>query len=381
LREKSPRYFDLHITPLRDQHKRFLGRLVIFQDTTQRKLTEIELARNFEQLGIINRINQAITSGLDLDHVLKTLHEQCALVAPIDIFYVALYDETTSLIQIPLYYERGLYQAGSARDISESPGNIGKVIQTCRTLYLHDIEMPHTGPLPSLLPSGAVQARSYVGIPLILRDKAIGAMAIQSYKPNAYTDDQIGLLETIAVQAAIAIGNARLYAEVQRLAIIDELTDLYNYRGLIALGAREVERARRFTRPLSALFFDIDRFKELNDHYSHATGNLVLQAIAQCCQSTMRSVDLVARYGGDEFVVLLPETDPATAQEVANRLNREIAALHIPTEHGELGVTVSIGVTELDEDIKDIFALVDRANQGEHQAKETGGNRSVAIAG
>jgi len=330
-----------------------------------------ETNRHVEQLGIINRISLAITSGLDMDHVLKTLHEQCQQVAPSDVFYVALYDEASSLINIPLYYENGQYQAGPSRDIQDHPGTLGNVIQARRTLYLHKQFDPETH--PSRTTTGLRRpCRSYVGIPLTLRERVVGVMVVQSYKPNAYTEDDLRTLETIALQAAIAIENARLYSEEQRLAIIDELTGMYNYRGLLALGRREIDRARRFNRSLSALFFDIDGFRNFNNQYSHTTGNLVLKAVAKHCLTSMRSVDLGSRFGGDEFVILLPETTIETARKAAERLQMEIASTRVKTEHGELSVTISIGVAQLTDDIPDLGTLIDRANQAEHKAKEKG---------
>ena len=337
-----------------------------------------EKNRHVEQLGIINRISLAITAGLDMDHVLKTLHEQCQQVAPSDVFYVALYDEASSLINIPLYYEDGQYQIGPSRDIQDQPGTLGNVIQARRTLYLHKQFDPDTHP-PRTTTGLRRPCRSYVGIPLTLRDRVIGVMAVQSYKPNAYTEEDIRTLETIALQAAIAIENARLYSEEQRLAIIDELTGMYNYRGLLALGGREIIRARRFSRNLSAVFFDIDGFRTFNNQYSHATGNLVLKAVAGQSLSSMRSVDLVSRFGGDEFVILLPETTIETARKAAERLQMEIASRRVKTKHGEFSVTISIGVAQLTDDIPDLGTLIDRANQAEHKAKEKGDGKLVVF--
>ena len=338
-----------------------------------------ETNRQVEQLGIINRISLAITSGLDMNHVLKTLHEQCQQVALSDVFYVALYDEASSLINIPLYYENGQYQAGPTRDVHEHPGTLGKVIQARQTLYLRNSFYSETRPSQPTTAGLRRPCQSYVGIPLTLRERIIGVMAVQSYQPNAYTEDDIHILETIATQAAIAIENARLYAEVQRLAIIDELTGVYNYRGLLALGGREIDRARRFSRILSILFLDIDSFKNFNNKYSHATGNLVLKAMAQRCLTSMRSVDLVSRFGGDEFVILLPETSLETARKAAERLQMEIASTRVPTEHGELSVTISIGVAQLTDDVPDLGTLLDRANQAEHRAKEKGDGNLVVF--
>lgn len=338
-----------------------------------------ESNRQATQLGIINRFSLAITSALDMDHVLKTLHEQCQQVAPCDVFYVALYDEASSLIHIPLYYENGQYQAGPSRDIHDHPGTIGAVIQARRTLYLSDSIRMDTRSHKRSTAALRRPTRSYVGIPLTLRDRMIGVMSVQSYQPKAYSEDGIHTLELIALQAAIAFENARLYAEEQRLAIIDELTGVYNYRGLMALGGREVDRARRFDRNLSILFFDVDGFRNFNNKYSHATGNMVLQAIAQQCRAKMRSVDLISRFGGDEFVILLPEANLETTKKAAERLQMGIASTKVPTKYGDLSVTISIGVVQLSAATPDLGALIERANQAEHRAKEKGNGRLVVF--
>jgi len=372
-----PRYIQLHISPLFDQQKQMTGRLLIFRDVTKRQQTEVELARTIEELGIINHISLAVTAGLDMEHVLKTLYEQCSQLVPIDIFYVALYDEANSLIHIPLFYERGHYQAGPSRDIKDRPGTIGNIIQSRKTLYISNTIKSDTHPLHQSESILDKPTRSYIGIPLTLRERVIGVMSIQNYRADAYTDDHIRILERIAIQAAIAVENARLYAEVQRLAIIDELTGIYNYRGLQELGAREVERAHRFNRPLSVLFFDIDDFRNFNNTYNHSTGNIILRAISELCRSILRTVDVLARYGGDEFVALLPETDIASAEAVARRMVEEIAADKIATPFGELCVTISIGVTALSEERTHLSALIDRANHAEHQAKQ--GQKGIVV--
>ena len=166
---------------------------------------------------------------------------------------------------------------------------------------------------------------------------------------------------------------------MQRQAIIDELTGLYNYRGLLELGARDVERAIRFNHPLCALFFDIDHFRDFNNRYSHAVGNQVLQAVARTASATTRTVDLVTRFGGEEFVILLPETRLKEASMVAERLRQAVQAQHLSTRWGELGVTISVGVAGLTPNVTELAALIDRANQAEHLAKERGRNRVEII--
>jgi diguanylate cyclase (GGDEF)-like protein/PAS domain S-box-containing protein len=367
-KEDPPRFQDLQVKSLLDGKKKFIGRLFAFRDITRYRQAENKLSHQNEELRIIEKINLAITAGLDMRQTIKTLHEQCSHVAPIDSFYVALYDEERSLITVPLHYERGHYQTGTLRDINERPGTIGKVIHTRQTVYLNDNALPVTGPL-NMTTDGERRAKSYIGIPLMVREKVVGVMCIQNFRPNAYREDHVRMLERISVHAAIAIENARLYAEVQRLAIVDELTGIYNYRGLLEIGAHELERARRFSHPLAILFFDIDDFRKFNNTYSHSTGNIVLQTLVKNCRTVLRSVDILTRFGGDEFVVLLPETDLASAEAVAQRLVKEIAASKIQTPFGNLSITISIGLAMLKEETADLAELIERANQAEHQAK------------
>jgi diguanylate cyclase (GGDEF)-like protein/PAS domain S-box-containing protein len=364
-----PRHIHMHSAPLYDPHGDISGNLIVLRDITQRHQMEMEHARTIEELSIINNISLSITAGLDMEHVLKALHEQCNQVAPMNIFYVALYDEASSLIHVPIFFENGHYEVGPSRDITEHPGIIGSVIKARKTLVLNNPINPDTRPLPVEQTEMDKPPRSYIGIPLMVRERVIGVMSIQSYHPNAFNNDHVRILEKIAIQAAIAIENAHLFSEVQRLAIIDELTGVYNYRGLQELGTREVERAVRFHRALSILFFDVDNFRSFNNTYNHLTGNIILQHIARKCRTMLRSVDILTRFGGDEFVVLLPEIDITNAEVVARRMVKEIGSETMATSFGELSVTISIGVAELTDDQTSLSVLIDRANRAEHQAK------------
>lgn len=167
----------------------------------------------------------------------------------------------------------------------------------------------------------------------------------------------------------------RLNAEVQRLAIVDELTHLYNRRGFFEIGNREVERAKRFKKPLSAIMLDIDHFKQFNDSYGHATGDKVLEGVATCCARQLRKVDIFGRYGGEEFSVLLPETTIANAHITAERLRRHAFQEPISTEHGLLSVTISLGIAAFEGNTIGLEELLEHADQALYKAKESGRNR------
>jgi len=169
-----------------------------------------------------------------------------------------------------------------------------------------------------------------------------------------------------------------LNAALERLAANDALTGLANRRTLMELGANECKRSERFEHPLSLLVVDIDLFKAVNDAWGHLAGDRVICAVAHACAARKRSgVDIVARFGGEEFVIVLPETDGASALHVAESLRRDVAALQVPVNDsgGTVSVTVSIGVTTWREGACAGFeALLNQADLALYRAKQTGRN-------
>lgn len=183
--------------------------------------------------------------------------------------------------------------------------------------------------------------------------------------------------ELVTLQREMAKKNAeleRLYAEVQRLSILDELTSLYNRRGFFQLACREIEKIKRFPRPLTAIMLDIDHFKKVNDGYGHAIGDVVLAEVAARCSSQLRNADIFGRYGGEEFAALLPETDIADVLITAERLRHHVCCEPIATERGLLSVTISLGVAAFKNHNSTLEQLLDEADQALYQAKAAGRN-------
>ena len=167
---------------------------------------------------------------------------------------------------------------------------------------------------------------------------------------------------------------------VEKLAVTDVLTGASNRRHLHEVGTREVERARRAALPLSLLVLDLDNFKRINDVHGHLAGDAVLQAVGQICLTSARPYDLVARYGGEELVVLLPSTTPDEARLIAERLRHAIATLTVYGRSGEaITPTASIGVASLDAAAASLEALFEKADAAMYEAKRAGKNR-VAVA-
>ncbi len=224
------------------------------------------------------------------------------------------------------------------------------------------------------------RAVSFFSFPLVVREQVIGFMNFSSQTPRTLPESEQKIFCTVANRIAAAVENARLHAEVQQLAITDALTNLYNRRGLFKLGRYEVERAQRFERSLAIVMFDLDHFKQINDTYGHAVGDQVLVQVTAHCKSMLRGIDLFGRYGGEEFVVLLPETDFAGAMDVAERLRRCTEQEVIAADHAQIRITISLGFAILDKDCTTLETLLEHADQRLLNAKQTGRNR-VAGAG
>ena len=206
----------------------------------------------------------------------------------------------------------------------------------------------HPHAMPEISTFGA---RAFIAVPVTAGGQRLGILVIVSLdQRRRFTPQDLALLESIGKQAGVAIQNARLYAEVQSLAVLDPLTGLYNQRYLSAAGEHEYARALRYRHPLSALLLDVDHFKRVNDTYGHDIGNVILRAVADQCRLHLRHSDIIARYGGEEFVMLLVETDLQDALLAARRLCAYIADTPVLTERGDVPITVSIGVAALDSD-------------------------------
>lgn len=225
--------------------------------------------------------------------------------------------------------------------------------------------------------------RTVMGLPLVLNDRIIGAMSIDSRRERAYFPRDTEAAMSFARFAALAVEHARIYEILQKLTVSDALTGLANRRSFDETFASEWRRAARTKLPLSLMLIDVDDFKSYNDHYGHPAGDLALQQVAAALQSALhRAGDFVARYGGEEFVVLLPATDRLSAAQHAERLRQRVEQLAIVHEHARAGsiVTTSIGVaTALVDDESEPAALLIAADEQLYNAKEGGRNR-VATA-
>ncbi|MFC0507890.1 diguanylate cyclase [Micromonospora costi] len=238
---------------------------------------------------------------------------------------------------------------------------------------------PSGGDAPTVeLPAGVVAAVGRAAGDPASPAAALGVLALYDrLGTDEFDDDDVVTLRTFASHAAVAVENVRMHEEAQRLSLTDPLTGLWNYRYLRESIRREVERASRFGRMLSVLALDLDRFKDVNDTYGHAAGDTVLAEFARRVRGEIREVDLAFRQGGEEFVLLLPETDARGAAIVAERLGAAIRDTSIAVDaHGgspvPVRVTVSIGIAVYPDHAGTGQEVLDAADDALYAAKAAG---------
>ncbi len=321
---------------------------------------------------ILRRASMAVADKLEMGHVVSHILEQLNRVVPYDSASVQLLDGDELEIVGGMGWDNVKDILGLRFRIpGDNPNSI--VIETGKPYHLPETwkvykkfnDPPHN------------HIRSWLGVPLIVQENIIGLLAIDSSEPHHFKEEDIRIASEFAGQVAIALKNARTFQETQNMAITDALTGVYNRRGLFQLGEFELQRARRVNRPFCAMMFDIDHFKRINDHHGHVIGDQILHALAERCQKNSRAVDLIGRYGGEEFVILLPETNLESASVIAERLRQSIMNFPFATDAGGLRITVSIGVTEAV--FKDtLLTLIERADAALYKAKRSGRNCVVA---
>jgi len=217
---------------------------------------------------------------------------------------------------------------------------------------------------------------SLIVAPLRVEGQVIGAIMVGGTTRARYTPDDATVVAELARHAAIALRNAQRHSAVAHAAQTDALTGIYNRGALMERLERELSRSARYERPLAVIFFDLDRFKNINDTYGHQFGDRVLRELARIATRAVRNIDLVGRYGGEEFVAVLPETDGAQARIVAERLRTAVMRQRFDLPSGaEVSVSISAGIAVFPDSGTTLDALLRAADTALYAAKSGGRNQ------
>jgi diguanylate cyclase (GGDEF)-like protein len=330
-------------------------------EAAQRRAIEAETLR---------QAASAVSSALELNEVLDQILKQLESVIPYDSAAIFLVEDD----HLHMKAGRGLPNLAQMLDQTYSKEDrlFATIDETNLPIILADAQadprFERWNPEDNYI-------HGWIGLSLRVHEEHIGYLTIDSRKIGAYQPSDGDLALAFADEVAIAIENARLFQQVQLLAITDPLTGLYNRRYFFDAARREFERARRYATPLSIVLIDLDLFKQVNDTYGHLAGDRVLTSIAARCREVLREVDVAARYGGEEFIFLLPQTDLAGAQLLAERLREKIMDCPIDSGSQHIQVSASLGVAELDTFCPDVQSLIHHADLALYETKNTGRGR------
>lgn len=217
------------------------------------------------------------------------------------------------------------------------------------------------------------QGEHWLGIPIGVRDTTAALLVLG--RTAEFAQEETEILRTIAAETGMALNNIELFLEMHRLATVDGLTGLFTRHHFMEVAQLELMRAKRYKRRMTAIMLDIDFFKPVNDRYGHASGDEVLRTIASICRQRLREVDIIGRYGGDEFFILLPETDLKGGREVAERIRKAVEDQRIEfTGQGDVQVTVSLGVAAFQNSMG-LTELLGAADNALLEGKRAGKNR------
>jgi diguanylate cyclase (GGDEF)-like protein len=319
--------------------------------------------RMFEET--LREVTRAITSTLDLKEVLGNILHAMAQFIDFDRSAVLLCEGNDFVIKANDGYDAARLPEGMAVDVdrdefvsrvrSRREAVIGNTLKTC---FLEDRD----------------GERVPVGVPIIYQGDLLGII-VMNCRNEAISDE---LLFTLAGQAGVAIQNARLFERINAMATTDGLTGLNNRRHFFELADREFVRYKRYGAPLSVFMIDVDHFKRINDTYGHTAGDQVLKHLARILTEQVRDSDIVGRYGGEEFAVILPETKLSTAIDIAERVRLAVESNAAPTEEsGDIKYTLSIGVSTFTRNVQTVGTVFETADRGLYEAKTMGRNRVV----
>jgi len=322
------------------------------------------------RLETINSISRKIVSTIEVNQVISLVSAAVQEALHADTYYVGLVQG--ECLHLDLFYDDGEFF--SPKELPLKGGLAGWVLSNRKSLLLDDVpKRSQQLGIPLRIIGQPRVSQSWMGAPMLAGDHLIGLMAMASYRANAFERADLELLENLANQAALVIDNAYHHAEVKRQSQLDSLTQVYNHGNLLAYLGEYANHARLNQTPLSLIMLDVDFFKRYNDVYGHQVGDKALNQVVAAVRQNVRSSDIVGRWGGEEFVVILPETQGRQAMQVAERIRLTLRSLAVKLPDGQQvpPPTVSQGIAMFCE-AADAERLVDLADHRLYTAKARG---------
>ena len=327
--------------------------------------------REAGEIAVFHELGKALTSSLQLDQVLRTIMEKIDEFLRPDTWSLLLLDEQKHELYFELAVGKGAQALKDVR-IKMGQGIAGWVAQNDEAVIVPDVSQD-TRFFSKVDEKTKMETRSIVAVPVRYRDHCLGVIElINCVGSEGFQERDLALLEALADFAAIALENARHVKRIHELTITDDCTNLYNARHMDFILETEIYRSQRYGYEFSLVFIDLDHFKGVNDTHGHLIGSKLLAEVGQMVKQACRRIDFAFRYGGDEFVVLLPQTGKDSALVVARRLRDSLRASCFCKEEGlNLNVRASMGLATYPHDAKSPHDIIRQADEMMYMVKNS----------
>ncbi len=339
-----------------------------------------ELKRQIERLSLFHEIGKALASTLDLQKILQTVMEKISDLLQPDTWSLLMLDETTQELYFEIAIGAGADKLKDVR-LKVGEGIAGWVAEHGEALLVEDVKRdPRFSRRFDELTQ--VDTRSVACVPVKGRERILGVIElVNCLGRESFRREDIPILKSLADYAAIALENARYVQRIHELTITDDCTALYNARHLNFVLDAEIYRSTRYNYEFSVIFLDLDHFKQINDTHGHLVGSKLLWMIGDIIKGHLRLIDYAFRYGGDEFVVLLPQTSKQNSVMVVRRLRDLLnSKVFFGEEDLNIKVTASFGVASFPVDGRTRKELLRMADEAMYLVKNTTRD-SIALAG
>jgi len=325
--------------------------------------------KQISRLEIINEISKQIVSTLDTKELIALLEATLLKVIEADTYLLGV--KKDDKIDLLLFYDDGEFYQNLSFEMEGSLSSW--VIENRSPLFLPDLRKPPNINVRKVIAGGSKSSLTWMGVPMA-GTHVNGLIAIASYRPNAFNHSDFELLINIAQRAALALDNTYHHALVEEEARLDSLTRVYNHGYFIKSLQMQAEESLQLNQPLSLIMLDIDFFKKYNDTYGHSAGDEILVGLCEAIRSNIKQTDAVGRWGGEEFAILLPNTNSQQALQVATRIRQTLAQFKInkPGFENFPTPTISIGIAIYPVETNNIMSLIDLADRRLYIAKERG---------
>lgn len=333
----------------------------------------------YDKTELLSSIGKEIISTLDENNILKVISKEIHKLMKTDMFSIAVYNEETNEITYKYIDDSGKINLKGPVKINQGNHLTGYCITHKEDILIQNFnnEFKKYVKIDSIEEYSDQEAdfSSLMYTPMIVKGKIIGIMTVQSKDENVYTQNDMSTLKVLSNYVSIALDNAISYKKMESIAIYDNLTGLLSRREILKIGNAALKHFNSNKEKLTIAMIDIDKFKDVNDTYGHVTGDRVLREIAESITKNIRRADFAGRYGGDEFLLVFPNTKIDRAKTIAERVRKLVyGKKHLVDKNKKINVSISIGLYEIEEGVDDFMSGIKRADIALYGAKNKSRN-------